>query len=93
MATRVTPTPIDADNSSGNFVSAVRNDCRFGDADSMSARATQSPLKMPDIRVQAYTFLSQLSISLLPAASNGPTTRSIFETAYSKMQGIESGVT
>jgi hypothetical protein len=32
---------------------AACNDWRFGDADSMSARAIESSLKMPDIRLQA----------------------------------------
>lgn len=70
MATRVIPTLIDADNSYGSFMPAARNDWRFGDADSMSARAIQSPHQMPDIRLQAYPSLPQLPISpLLPGGS------------------------
>ena len=70
MATRVIPTLTDADNSYGSFMPAARNDWRFGDADSMSARAIQSPLQMPDIRLQAYPSLPQPPISpLLPGGS------------------------
>jgi len=65
MAPRVIPTSIDADNSSGNFTSAARNDWRFDDADSMSARATTSPPQMPDIRLQAIPSLLNRSISFL----------------------------
>jgi hypothetical protein len=42
MATRVTPTLLHADNSSGSFMLAVRNDWRTDDADSMSARKPES---------------------------------------------------
>ena len=42
MAPRVTPTPIDADNLSGSTMPAAPIDWRFGDADSMSARAIHS---------------------------------------------------
>jgi len=68
MATRVAPTPNDADNPSGSFTPAARSDWRFGVADSMSARATASPLQMPDIRLQASPQRPDLSISLF---SNG----------------------
>ena len=64
MAPRVAPTPNDADNPSGSFTPAACNDWRFGDADSMSARATTSPLQTPDIRLQALPQLPDLSIAL-----------------------------
>ncbi len=56
--TPVTPTAPDADNPSGSFTPAARNDWRSADADSMSARApTRSPPQMPDIRLQAQPFV------------------------------------
>jgi hypothetical protein len=55
MATRVQPTAHDADNNAGTDRSAVRNDWRSADADSMSARDTTIPPQMPDIRLQATT--------------------------------------
>ena len=65
MAPWVTPTPNDADNFYGSFTLAARSDWRFGDADSMSARASTSPHQMPDIRLQAQPSPPDLSISFL----------------------------
>jgi len=65
MAPRVTPTPYDADNFYGSFTLAARSDWRFGDADSMSARASTIPPQMPDIRLQAHPYPPDLSISFL----------------------------
>ena len=65
MAPRVTPTLNDADNPSGSNMPAACSDWRFDDADSMSARATTSPLQMPDIRLQVYPLSPWLMIKLL----------------------------
>ncbi len=65
MAPRVTPTSLDADNNAGSSTLAACNDWRSDDADSMSARATTSPLQMPDIRLQAYPLLLFRLIILL----------------------------
>src|SRR3972149_10897285 len=77
MATRVTPTELDADNSSGSLLLAARNDWRSSDADSMSARATQSPLQMPDIRLQAQPYPPTLSISFLLSLEGSPYTATL----------------
>lgn len=81
MATRVTPTELDADNSSGSLSLAACNDWRRSDADSMSARATPSPLQMPDtsvpldgIRLQAQPYPPTLSISFLLSLKGSPYT-------------------
>ena len=54
MANRVAPAPSDADNPSGSFTLAAATIGASVFADSMSARATQRPLQMPDIRLQAH---------------------------------------
>ena len=53
MANRFTTALDDAGNSSGSS-SVVRSDWHSGVADSMSARDTQLPLQMPDIRLQVF---------------------------------------
>lgn len=55
MATRVIPTARDADNYPGNARIAAPSDWRRADADSMSARDTQLPHQMPDIRLQVIS--------------------------------------
>jgi hypothetical protein len=62
--TQVTPTPLDADNPAGSSMRAACSDWRFGDADSMSARATESSLEMPDIRLQAQPRVQKIGQSL-----------------------------
>ena len=48
------------------YIFNCRNNWRpFDDADFMSARATTSPLQIPDIRLQAYPMLLERLVSLL----------------------------
>ena len=69
MAARVTPTELDADNSSGSLLLAARNDWRSSDADSMSARATQTPLQC-GYTTAGSTPPANLSISFLLSLEN-----------------------
>ena len=64
MANRVHPTPIDADNSSG-CLPAARNDWRFGDADSMSARTIAESTTNAGYTTAGASPTAKLSVSFL----------------------------
>jgi len=65
MATRETPTSLDADNSSGSRTLAVRNDWRSDAADSMSARTIKESTLDAGYTTAGFSLMPSLSVSFL----------------------------